>query len=55
MTTFPVYLMIPKPLPANEVSIILAGRDSERYKFVSSIQGLAPGITTVTLFCPVRD
>jgi hypothetical protein len=42
-------------LPADEVSVVLLGRDSERLKFVSSIQALPPGKTPLTMFCPVRS
>ncbi|KAF9466293.1 trafficking protein particle complex subunit 10 [Collybia nuda] len=44
---------LPCHLPANEVSVVLAGRDHEQYKFVSSIEELPPGVTTVALFCPI--
>ena len=42
-------------LPADEVNVVLLGRDSERLTFASSKQGLPPGKTPLTMFYPVRS
>jgi hypothetical protein len=49
------FLIPHQMLPADEVSVVLLGRDSERSQFVLAIQGLAPGKTPLTMFCPVRS
>ncbi|KAG6861666.1 hypothetical protein C0995_013672 [Termitomyces sp. Mi166 len=43
---------LPCILPAETISIVLAGRDSERCTFSTLITGLPSGKTTLTLFCP---
>ncbi|TFK43010.1 trafficking protein particle complex subunit 10 [Crucibulum laeve] len=39
-------------LPADQVNVTLAGRDSDKLRFISPIEGLPPGKTDLTLFCP---
>jgi len=41
-------------LQADEISLVIAGRELERYKFTSLPQNLPPGTTRMTVFCPVR-
>lgn len=48
------FLILPQLLPADEVTVVLGGRDAERLKFMAPIEGLAPGKTELVLFCPVR-
>ena len=43
----------PKDLPIDEVSVTLAGHDTEALKFASAASSLKPGKTNVRLFCPV--
>ncbi|KAF8061615.1 trafficking protein particle complex subunit 10 [Lyophyllum atratum] len=43
---------LPCTLPADEISIVLAGRETERCNFSSSTTGLPPGKTQLTLFSP---
>ncbi|GLB35442.1 putative trafficking protein particle complex subunit 10, TRAPPC10 [Lyophyllum shimeji] len=43
---------LPCVLPADEISVVLAGRDAERCKFSSPTTGLPSGKTQLTLFCP---
>lgn len=43
-----------QPIPISEVSILLAGRDLERFRFTSVNESLAPGKSKLKLFCPVR-
>lgn len=40
-------------IPVSETSVVLAGRDLERFKFTSEGATLSPGKTDLKLFCPV--
>ncbi|KAG6918038.1 hypothetical protein DXG01_016893 [Tephrocybe rancida] len=42
---------LPCALPANEISVVLVGRDSERCIFSTSVRGLPSGKTNIILFC----
>ncbi|KAF5391403.1 hypothetical protein D9757_001971 [Collybiopsis confluens] len=44
---------MPCPIPIDEVSVLLAGRDSERFKFTAVSESLPPGKTKLKLFCPI--
>ncbi|KAF8229518.1 hypothetical protein L208DRAFT_1439127 [Tricholoma matsutake] len=44
---------LPCILPADEVSVVILGRDSERAMFSLPVQDLAPGKTRLTMFCPI--
>ncbi|KAJ7582878.1 trafficking protein particle complex subunit 10 [Mycena floridula] len=43
---------LPCTLPINEVSVTLAGRDTEKLRFSLAVDQLPPGKTKMTLFCP---
>ncbi|RDB24044.1 Trafficking protein particle complex subunit 10 [Hypsizygus marmoreus] len=43
---------LPCPLPTDEISVTLAGRDTERYRFSSLTKTLPSGKSPLTLFCP---
>ncbi|KAF8831376.1 hypothetical protein HHX47_DHR1000473 [Lentinula edodes] len=48
-----VHNHLPCPIPISEVSILLAGRDLERFRFTSANESLAPGKSKLKLFCPI--
>ncbi|KAJ3896581.1 trafficking protein particle complex subunit 10 [Lentinula edodes] len=48
-----VHNHLPCPIPISEVSILLAGRDLERFRFASANESLAPGKSKLKLFCPI--
>ncbi|TFK27359.1 hypothetical protein FA15DRAFT_666419 [Coprinopsis marcescibilis] len=43
---------LPCPFPADEILVILSGRDFERFQFTTTTESLPPGKSKVTLFCP---
>ncbi|KAF5386686.1 hypothetical protein D9615_001912 [Tricholomella constricta] len=47
-----VHNRLPCVLHADEISIVLAGRDSERCRFSAPLETLQCGKTELTLFCP---
>ncbi|TFK54963.1 hypothetical protein OE88DRAFT_1732249 [Heliocybe sulcata] len=44
---------LPCDIPADEVSVILTGPESEKLRYSTKIASLASGITTLKLFCPM--
>ncbi|KIK59816.1 hypothetical protein GYMLUDRAFT_261811 [Collybiopsis luxurians FD-317 M1] len=44
---------LPCSIPTSEVSVVLTGRDSERFKFAAPNESLTPGKTKLKLFCPI--
>ncbi|KAJ3796702.1 trafficking protein particle complex subunit 10 [Lentinula aff. detonsa] len=47
-----VHNSLPCPISISEVSILLTGRDLERFRFTSATESLSPGKTNLKLFCP---
>ncbi|KIM49469.1 hypothetical protein M413DRAFT_60851 [Hebeloma cylindrosporum] len=44
---------LPCVFPIDEISVLVTGRDSEKFRYIASINGgCAPGKSTYTLFCP---
>ncbi|KAK7014963.1 trafficking protein particle complex subunit 10 [Favolaschia claudopus] len=46
---------LPCVVPIDEVVALLVGRDSERLRFSAHIDGVTPGKTQATLFCPTSS
>ncbi|KAJ3509402.1 hypothetical protein NLJ89_g5241 [Agrocybe chaxingu] len=47
---------LPCVLPADEISVLVTGRDPEKFRYVSTItEGCPPGPSTYTLFCPTSS
>lgn len=44
-----------QPIPIDEVSVTLVGRDSEQLRYTTSATQLSVGRTSMKLFCPVRS
>lgn len=44
--------LLPCSFPADEIIVILSGRDAEKIRFTSTVEGLPPGKTSLALFCP---
>lgn len=40
-------------IPVEEVRLQLNGRDSTQMIFTTKVSGIVPGLTELTLFCPV--
>ena len=46
-------LTLVQPIPIEEITVLVSGRENSRLTFSESVETLPPGRTTLELFCPV--